>query len=755
MTAGEATAIRSDRSVDRPGGLPARRARRWPRPGPWALLARWLPRVAVVAVIAPLALAAFFDLVLTSQGWDAHTLKAWAERADRLGSGLYTASANQRGPLWLLLYMAPLRLAGPLAYWFVIAAIILAVAALTVLAVGAAVRWRTGSAAAASVTAAALGVYLVLGPEEYSQVLYSRNLSIMLTAGAFALLWPALASTEARRSAACLVAGGACAGLAVQTLPTSALSFSVMGVALWASLWRAHGGPLRAPVLRRVGAWAGALVAVFASAPLYFAVRGRFADFWSLYWDYNLVYSAATGRSLGEQLGDGLADFRTYYADHPFFALVVVAFVAVAAARWRGATPLERTFDLTLVGWWALELLAVTLAQRFFPHYLVLPLVPVAVMGGVVLGRLGRAVPARSALLLAAVAAALVAYTAGYDRTAAGWEEAARFSGLQEHADRHFLSDARAEPETAGPPLRRGQRAFSDVVTSRDDYVWVWSDWPGYYTNVDRPPATRYLSRHWLLGGVYGGTTSPDNILPGTFERWADDVRRTPPAVFMLPAVIPPPEAGTVDRWLRANYTSTYSGSGVHMLVRNDRHARLRDLLAADARQPATLSPAEAATTSGAVAVSAGGVAGAPRAGAAVAVELPAGCAVVSARMVRDASAGSSVVVSLVDRARPGVAAEVALLPDAAVSRRSWPDPASVEGKLPLGPAPAGQPEELRVLVNGRSALVAVDGAVVGAVRSTSDDAVLVLSSGAGSAVVTDVKARALGRRQWPACARG
>ncbi|MFP5375313.1 MAG: hypothetical protein ACLGIO_00830 [Acidimicrobiia bacterium] len=291
-------------------------------------------------------------------------------------------------------------------------------------------------------------------------------------------------------------------------------------------------------------------------------------------------------------------------------------------------------------------------------------------------------------------------------------------------------------------------------MTSRDDYVWVWSDWPGYYTNVDRPPATRYLSRHWLLGRVYGGTTSPDHILPGTFERWADDVRRTPPAVFMLPTVVPAPEVGPVDRWLRANYTFTYSGAGVHMLVRNDRYGRLRDLLAADAEEPATLSPTPATTTWGATAVSAG-EAGEPRTGAAWAVELPADCAVVSARMVRDAAAGSSVVISLVDRARPAVAAEVALLAGAAVSRRSWPDPAAEEGRLPLGPAPAGQPEELRVLVNGRSALVAVDGRVVGAVRSVADDAVLVLSSGAGSAAVTDVKARALGRRQWPACAGG
>ena len=44
----------------------------------------------------------------------AEQLTAWAERADRTGAGLYTAAANQRGPLWLLLYMVPLHLVGAL-----------------------------------------------------------------------------------------------------------------------------------------------------------------------------------------------------------------------------------------------------------------------------------------------------------------------------------------------------------------------------------------------------------------------------------------------------------------------------------------------------------------------------------------------------------------------------------------------------------------------------------------------------------------
>src|SRR5229473_1027898 len=149
-----------------------------------------VPWRAVSAGLAALLvlIAACFDLEWTARAWDAQEELQWARRIVSLGGPLYATTADQKGPLWQLCYVLAYAIGGSLNAWFVVAGMIIVVALTTSLAVWL-IALRAGpSRVVAGGAASAVVLILVLGPEEFSHELYSRNLTGLLLVAALAAI---------------------------------------------------------------------------------------------------------------------------------------------------------------------------------------------------------------------------------------------------------------------------------------------------------------------------------------------------------------------------------------------------------------------------------------------------------------------------------------------------------------------------------------------------------------------------------------
>ena len=507
---------------------------------------RWLAAAAVVAASLALCVLAVFELESTTRAWDAHAQAQSAARIVELGDSFYVSGTDQKGPLWLAFYVLAYRLGGLSGMWSVVAALAIGVAVATGWAI-----WRGAKALgdgpiSAAVVATASVLHLLFGPEEYSRVLYSRNIVGALFAAAFALVLAA----PRRRLTPLLIAGGL-AGLAVQTnLGSAPTGLVLAGVVAFRDLRDADAEDsqgLRLP-LDTVAFGAAALV-VLVSAPLWYALRGDFRDFWDQWWTYNTYYANGTGRSLADVLAKGVQDFVAYYRapERWYLLLVVVLFAADAVRRLRRQQPVRA--DVALLAWWVAECVAVALAQRFFAHYLVLPFVPIAFMAAVLAARWaprGRPVARRVALGALTLAVAV--------------SVSPRLSHAVERATAPDVAYVPADP----PDLRTVVHANSPPGS----YVYIWLTNPEAYTHLDRRSPTRYIESRWLTGTIYGAVAPRAAwVLPHTYENWRSDLLRTPPRLWVEvpdPGPVPPGSPMAVLR--DCAFEEIWASGGVRVL---------------------------------------------------------------------------------------------------------------------------------------------------------------------------------------------
>jgi hypothetical protein len=499
-------------------------------------------------IFCAVVVAAAFDLEWTSQGWDAFTQRAVVERVDRLGGTYYTTGTDQKGPLWLASYSVVNHLASGAMFWFGLGLAIIALAVLTGLAVAAVIdRVRPGRRTLAGAAGLATAAYLFVGPEEFSHLLYSRNLVALCFVAALAIVLSATRRPWTPRAVAGFVAGGALVGLGVQTMPASAGTALVF---LLLVLWLGRRSPSEVP--RVLGLPVPVLVVsaaaavVFAAVPVWYVLRGAFDDYWQQWWSYNRLYSRATGLTLPGQIRAALSDFASYYGDHPVFAAGLAAFAVDTAARWRRLSAVERAVSLALPAWWLAECFSVAVSQRFFPHYLMLPFVPMAIMVGVVVSRWLDRLPPRVTALAPMVALLVVVAVPGWDRFDAGAEQAGQFDGLDD------LTRWRAEPL---PPNRGPLRVMVASLTSPDDYVYIWSKFPHYYSDVERTAASRYIENRWLTGEVFGlPGAHPDYVFPDAWQKWQEDLARTRPPLIVTNVDEPVPPESPLAELLARDY---------------------------------------------------------------------------------------------------------------------------------------------------------------------------------------------------------
>jgi len=511
---------------------------------------------ASIVACVPLAILAWFRLEGTSRAWDAFAQRAVVDRVARLGGTYYTTGSDQKGPLWLGVYSIVDHLTSERTFWFGVGIGITALAAVTCAASVRIVDRTIGRHSATRWLAVAMFTYLVFGPEEFTGVLYSRNIVTCLFALAFALVLTADAQAGRRRWAL-LVGAGIAAGFAVQTMPSSGLVCVVLVALVWTRSTPV--GARAAPMVT----FASAAALSFASAFVWYAARGALSQFWQDWWTYNKIYSQATGRSPVNQLLRGLSEFGSYYARHPVVAVGIAAAIADLLVRRREVRrDLALQIQLAVVLWWLSECLSVTVAQRFFDHYFLLPFTPSAIL---TLLMLVKALRTRPHLELIGAGALVALALAGCDPGLRG--------GIQTIRSFHGFGALASQRVDELPKERQALRAAVAALSSPDDFVFVWSRYPGLYTDISRTAATRYIENRWATGEIYGGSRSDANVLPGTIDRIMDDLRATKPMLVVVPDDEHLPPTGPITDYVDQNFVLAFDGDAYNVYARPERLA--------------------------------------------------------------------------------------------------------------------------------------------------------------------------------------
>lgn len=482
-------------------------------------------------LVAPLG-AALFELESGSAvyayetrkaHWDAYTQRAVVERVHELGGTYYTTGTDQKGPLWLGVYSLADRISSHDGFWFAVAGLFIALAVMTGAAATATAYLATRSPPGAIAGGIAIVLYLTLGPEDYSQALLSRNITSALTSVAVALLMLQLFRRERWGSNLWVAAAsGALIGLAVQTMPTTALVAVVLLGWLVVHDWFDRDSV--AFVSLRTVVWSLAALVTALSAHTYYAARGLFGEFWTYWFTYNRMYTDAVGRSPLQIVGHGARELMQYYLVHRVQFALVVLFVVAGLVLWRLLSRAERLAWFVIVAWFAAELASVAVNQRFFGHYFVLTFVPIGFMVTLLLARI--TVEVKSPIRwVAPVVVIVLIVGVGWGRFSNGLAEAAAFDGIEARADDHVR---------AAEGWLQMQRAAVAMLVGEDEPILVWSRHSRFYTTLERFASTRYIENRWLTGHV-GGTDvqSLEWVLPGTFDRFAEDLAGSPPVAVV------------------------------------------------------------------------------------------------------------------------------------------------------------------------------------------------------------------------------
>jgi hypothetical protein len=514
-----------------------------------------------VAAVAAVAVVPVLGNQLRVQDWDPQFARVIVERVQRFGGTFYENGIYNKGPLELIVYDVARHLGGYDGMWHVVSAFGALAAAVVALVAARTVRWDGAPFALAVAMGVGLYIHLTLSHSDYAGVLYARNITVALLAVAWLVTFEDRFWRSARSRTVCCVVGGAVLGLVAQTLISEAFSAGVIGIALLVVILCRAGAAER---LKLMALAVGSSAVVFASAPAWYLLRGRFAEFWASWYGHAHLMSVGTGRSLGSQFALGWDQLYAYYKDRPLALVVIVAFAGFAYLTWSTAGWRERLMNVTLLGWLAGSWLEQFLNQRYSSHYFVINAVPTALMIAVLVGRAGRAASrdprfrrAAIALPLAAVVGTLAVSEGKEFREAA--ERTSRFTS--------FTATAReqAGEKSGGVQAVRG---VLDLVSRNGDPMLAWTNAPWPYLDVRRVAAGRFIWKGFLLGEIYLGGTGPQYVLPRTWDWFREDVRRSNPVAFVKTEDDPAagtPFADLVDR----QFQLVYSGSQA-VYLRND-----------------------------------------------------------------------------------------------------------------------------------------------------------------------------------------
>ena len=535
-------------------------------------IARRICALTTVVLVGAMVIAAYFHNELRAQNWDPMQTRVYVERTLRYGGTFYENGLVNKGPVEPMVYRLATAVTSWDGFWYAISALVIVVSAVLAWAASATTRrFADGGGAGARLLGVAVGVvvffHFTLGKADYAGVLYSRNMIIGLYAGALLI---ALSPRWwfPRRAPWAAAAIGVLLGLGVQTLFTSAIAAFGVWIIAWSQVDQIHGlaNVSRYQRCRRILTITP--IVVFVSAPAYFLVRGRFAEFWDSYWTYNKYQNIATGRSLANQLVYGRDAILRYYRAWPVSLVIVVAFVAVTVLVWSTMNRRDRTIHVGLSLWFVGAWTELVLSQRYSSHYFSVLALPTALMAATVVGHVYRLAMRergdrrfRTAAAWPVIAGLLAIAAWGGQHLTIGLQAASSYTGV------HANAVARAKNE---PGPQRTARAVLDLVSDPGDPLLAWTEYPWTYLNMHRTAATRWIWKSFMLGQIYLGRASSAYVLPRTWEWFADDMRESKPAAFLEETALPVSQGNPFATYVNDNFERVFTGATYNIHLRHD-----------------------------------------------------------------------------------------------------------------------------------------------------------------------------------------
>ncbi len=517
---------------------------------------------ATVFVVGAMVLAAFFDNEYRSRNWDPQLARDYVERAIRFGGTFYENGLQNKGPLEPAVYRLAAALTTWDGYWYAISFFILIVSGLIAWAASRTTQIVGGHRWLGAAVAIGVFYHFTLGKADYAGVLYSRNMIVGLLAAAWLIALSSQSWTPSRAQWSAL-AIGVLLGLATQTLLVSGIAVVAVGWVAWSEFNDIDDDALYRRCRRILVVTP---IAVTVSAPLYYALRGRFEEFWSGWWTYALYMNSATGRSIANQLVHGRDEILRYYRSWPMSLVVVLSFLALTAALWRTLERRERAVHLGIALWFVGAWTELVLGQRYSSHYFSILAVPTALMAATVVGHVHRLVQRergefRTVFAWPLVASLLTIAAFGGPHLAAGLQTAGRFTSIHRTA---------LDRDANQPGPERTVRATLDLVSKADDPMLMWTEFPWPYLNMRRVSATRFMWKSFMLGQIYLGRSGPQYVLPKTWQWFADDMKQTNPAAFIEETALPLTPGTPFAAYVSAKFSKVYAGTDFNVYLRND-----------------------------------------------------------------------------------------------------------------------------------------------------------------------------------------
>jgi hypothetical protein len=329
------------------------------------------------------------------------------------------------------------------------------------------------------------------------------------------------------------------------------------------------------------------------TAPIWYLGRGSFNEFWSGWWTYAGFMSAGTGRSLMSQIGLGWTEFVGYYQSRPIMLVLVIAFAFSTWMNWKLIEKFQRLMHVALILWFCTGWIELVLGQRYSSHYFSVLAVPNVFMGAILLTQLAAIIahrknqqePARQSsdrvhYALPIATAIIVLFSQCSDLFWTGVEKVGTFRTFEQHETERVQSRS-GESRTT--------RAVLDLVSSQGDPLLAWTMYPWTYLEHERVPATRFSWKSFMIGEVYLGKTSPNYVLPDTWNWFAQDMQQTQPKAFARPKETPLDEQTPFAQYVSANFTTAYDGNSMEVGISN----KVWTTLTAEPTQPLDIAEDE------------------------------------------------------------------------------------------------------------------------------------------------------------------
>lgn len=483
-------------------------------------------------------------------------------RTIRFGGTFFVNALQDHGPIEPSLYYIAARVGGRYGAWYVISAMV-TLASLMLGYVAARTARLTGAVREVGIAVgAAVFVHFAISQSSYAGVLYIRNMTTVLLAFAWLLVIEDRVWSSPRRRRFGAIAVGCLLGLAVQGL-LSTFAAGVIGLVALATVWTRVEIRERLPL---AAAMSGSALATFVSAPIYYLIRGDFAEFWSGWVRYGHYMSVGPGLSTAQQVRRGWTSFVDYYEHRSLAWALLLAFAVTVGMIWRTADIRSRFFHVGLIAWWVAAWIELVLSQRYSVEYFSVTSVPTAFMAAALAGHVWRAllatrVPARAlvALPLAAAVAAvgLSSMTNFNNDVRAAW----RFRGPNARAE--LLAKNRNGTE-------RSVLAVLDLVSHDGDPLLAWTNDPWPYLNLKRVAATRFFYKRFLLGEIYLGRTSLAYVLPETWRWFAQDMRESNPVAYVRFGDLDPPSDNPFASYVARNFDPVFPNARLPLSLRHD-----------------------------------------------------------------------------------------------------------------------------------------------------------------------------------------